>query len=372
MVASGDGFPWLEAVAVFNTAVFLVHTYLDTRQQHALRLPAPPPVVAHLYSKEEFEKKRAYNQDKLRYSMVHGQWDFVLNTGLLLAGFLPATWRLAGALLARWGWDGEIPQTVAWVLIQACLSLVLGLPWSAYATFVLEARHGFNKTSPKTFLLDAAKSALLGCLLLPPVVAGFTYILQRSSPYVGLYLWAFLLALSLFAVTAYPTLIAPLFNTFQPLEAGPLREGIEELAASLAFPLRKLFVIDGSTRSAHSNAYMYGFGSNKRIVLYDTLIQQCSREQVVAVLAHELGHWKLRHMPKLLAAHQAVSLVQLLLFTLVRTSPSLFASFGFPAGQQPALGAFLLFNAVIGPFDEVLGLLSNLLSRRFEFQADAF
>jgi len=209
-------------------------------------------------------------------------------------------------------------------LLQGAFSLVLGLPWAAYSTFVLEARHGFNKTSAATFCLDAIKSvscstqtanesiemvqwpgnsrameavlgqpwalaqclregtpascqlpalyllfpqprpalhpsflqALLGCLLLPPVVAGFTYILQKSSAYVGLYLWAFLLLISLCALTLYPTLIAPLFNKFTPLESGPLRDGIEQLAASLSFPLKKLFVVDGSTRSAHSNAYM--------------------------------------------------------------------------------------------------------------------
>jgi STE24 endopeptidase len=198
-----------------------------------------------LYSKEEFEKKRAYNVAKLRYSMAHGLWDFVLSTLLLLPlGYLPATWRLAGTLLSRWGLPrGEVAQSVAWVLLQAGASLALSLPWSAYSTFVLEARHGFNKTTPRTFVLDALKSVLLGCVLLPPVVAGATLILQRSGAYVGLYLWLFLLLLALVMITVYPTLIAPLFNKFTPLEQGPLRcaaGGVGELLLTRAAPLSLL------------------------------------------------------------------------------------------------------------------------------------
>lgn len=367
-----SAFPWLEAVLAINTAIYLLHAWLDARQRQALRLPKPPPTVAGLYTQKEFEAKRAYNVDKLQFSRVRGLCDFALNTALLAGGFLPWSWRLAGRSLGVLGLSGELAQSVAWALIQAGVTLLLGLPWSWYSTFVLEARHGFNKTSLRTFVADTAKSVLLGLLLLPPVVAGFTAILQRASPWVGLQLWGFLLALALFMITVYPTAIAPLFNKFAPLEEGPLREAIEALAASLSFPLKKLFVVDGSRRSAHSNAYQYGFSSNKRIVLYDTLLQQCSREQVVAVLAHELGHWKLGHMPKLLVAHQLVSLAQLSLFTLVRNAPGVFESFGFAAGERPALGAFLLFQYLIGPVDELLGWLSNVISRRFEFQADGF
>ncbi|KAL4421809.1 hypothetical protein ABPG77_001598 [Micractinium sp. CCAP 211/92] len=367
-----SAFPWLESVLAINAAIFLLHAWLDSRQRQALRLPKPPPAVASLYTQKEFDAKRAYNVDKLQFSRVRGLCDFVLNTALLAGGFLPWSWRLAGSAVGVLGWPSEVAQSVAWALIQGGTMLALGLPWSWYSTFVLEARHGFNKTTLGTFVADTAKSVLLGLLLLPPVVAGFTAILQRASPWVGLQLWAFLLALALFMITIYPTAIAPLFNKFMPLEEGPLRQSIESLAASLSFPLKKLFVVDGSRRSAHSNAYQYGFSSNKRIVLYDTLLQQCSQEQVVAVLAHELGHWKLGHMPKLLVAHQLVSLAQLSLFTLVRNAPGVFESFGFAAGERPALGAFLLFQYLVGPVDEVLGWLSNVVSRRFEFQADGF
>lgn len=150
------------------------------------------------------------------------------------------------------------------------------------------------------------------------------------------------------------------------------RTQIEALAKSLKFPLAKLFVVDGSRRSAHSNAYMYGFWKNKRIVLYDTLIEQASSAQVVAVLAHELGHWALRHTPRLLAAGQLQLLGQLALFTALRSSAELKSSFGFDPRAAPPIVAFMLFSHLSGPLDEVLGCLNNWVTRRFEFQADAF
>ena len=150
------------------------------------------------------------------------------------------------------------------------------------------------------------------------------------------------------------------------------RAKIEALAGALSFPLRRLYVVDGSTRSAHSNAYMYGLGKNKRIVLYDTLLEQCDEAQVVSVLAHELGHWALRHTPMLFVAHQVVLGAQLALFAAAKGAPGVFESFGFGAGERPALAARVLFQLMTGPLDELLGLASNVVSRAFEFQADRF
>ncbi|KDD72697.1 M48 peptidase [Helicosporidium sp. ATCC 50920] len=287
------------------------------------------------------------------------------------------------------------------------MGFVLDLPWAAVRTFGLEARHGFNQTSARTFALDALKSAALGAALLPPLGAGLSAILARSGPHVALQLWALLSAVSLALVWAHPALIAPLFNTFSPLPEGSLRARIEALAADVRFPLKKLFVVDGSARSAHSNAYMFGFGRNKRVVLYDTLLQQCSEDQILAVLAHELGHWKLRHTVVLFLAAQLQLGATLALFTALRTLPGLAESFGFGAGggargplrlgfdsvlhawlradgarpreswrvdpaHVPALAALLLLPQLMGPLDAALGCLSRLVSRAFEYQADAF
>ncbi|BFI43046.1 STE24 endopeptidase [Marchantia polymorpha subsp. ruderalis] len=193
---------------------------------------------------------------------------------------------------------------------------------------------------------------------------------MKGGPYLALYLWGFMLVLSLGMMAIYPVLIARLFNKFTPLPEGELRAKIEKLASLLKFPLKKLFVIDGSTRSSHSNAYMYGFFNSKRIVLYDTLIQQCKEEEVVAVLAHELGHWQLSHTMYSFVAMQVLTLMQFGGYTLVRNSTDLFRSFGF--STQPVLIGLVLFQHTIMPLQHLVSFGLNLVSRAFEFQADAF
>lgn len=237
---------------------------------------------------------------------------------------------------------------------------------------MLEQRHGFNKMTLGLFVTDTLKTLALTCVLLgPPIVALVTYLLQTASPYIGLYLWAFFVVLTLFMMTIYPIFIAPLFNKFTPLEEGDMRTAIEKLASSLKFPLTKLFVVDGSKRSAHSNAYMYGLWKNKRIVLYDTLLSHCTVKQVVAVLAHELGHWKCAHVPKAFAIQELVLLVEFSFFTVIRADPQVMRSFGFEKAQ-PAFISLILFSLIMGPLSEVLGFCFNALSRKNEREADKF
>lgn len=175
----------------------------------------------------------------------------------------------------------------------------------------------------------------------------------------------------LFFVMIFPTFIQPLFNKFTPLPKGSLRTKIEALAAKLKFPLKKLFVVDGSKRSSHSNAYFYGFFNNKRIVIFDTLIDQSTEEEVVAVLAHELGHWYYNHVFVTLLTVQVQLFVLFYLFSLLTQLPSLFAEFGF-GKEQPILVGFLLFQFVYSPVDSVMTFFMNYMTRSKEFQADAF
>ncbi|KAG2423032.1 hypothetical protein HXX76_015548 [Chlamydomonas incerta] len=382
------GVPYLELFLGFTVFVYLLHTYLDVRQLRALRRPEPPAALASLFSAELYRKTQAYSLDKWWFSTWHGLYSTAETLAVFATGALPAAWRLSGSFLAAasttwWpaalaggrpppSWlTGEVCQTVVFILGLYLANLALELPWGLYSTFVVEQRHGFNKQTTGLYVSDMLKQVMLVALLMPPVVGGVTHILMVSGPLLPLYLWGFLFGLSLALMTAYPLLIAPLFNKYEPLPEGSLRAKIEALAGGLRFPLRKLYRVDGSRRSAHSNAYMYGFFNNKRIVLYDTLIAQCNEEQVVAVLAHELGHWKLRHTPLLFGVNQAVLLSQFCLFTLVRNSSALPASFGFPA-PPPAFVALILFQFIVSPLDEVIHYLSNVVSRTFEFQADAF
>ncbi|MED6220346.1 CAAX prenyl protease 1, variant 2 [Stylosanthes scabra] len=296
-----------------------------------------------------------------------------MDSTILYFRVLPWFWKKSEHLVTLVGLnaENEILHTLAFLAGVMIWSQITDLPFSLYSTFVIEARHGFNKQTIWLFFRDMIKGMLIAIVIGPPIVAAIIVIVQKGSPYLAIYLWGFMLVLSLVMMTIYPVLIAPLFNKFTPLPDGTLREKIEKLAASLKFPLKKLFVVDGSTRSSHSNAYMYGFFKNKRIVLYDTLIQQCKNDdEVVAVIAHELGHWKLNHTVYSFVAVQVLTLLQFGGYTLVRNSSDLFRSFGFDT--QPVLIGLIIFQHTVIPIQHLVSFGLNLVSRSFEFQADAF
>jgi len=247
----------------------------------------------------------------------------------------------------------------------------LHLPWELYHTFVLEERHGFNKQTLALFFTDKIKSLLLGIIIGVPVLSGILHIIKWGGDYFYLYTWAFLTGFTLIMLTIYPSLIAPLFNKFTPLQDGDLKAQIEKLAASISFPLTGLYVVDGSKRSGHSNAYFYGFFKSKRIVLFDTLLEQLELPEVVAVLGHELGHWKLNHTLKLFLIGEIQMFVSFFLFGQILNWPFMYTSFGF-SSQPTIIGLIIFFQFLMSPVDHVLGFSMNILSRKFEFQADEF
>lgn len=214
---------------------------------------------------------------------------------------------MTGSWLLRFAptrFSGEISHSIVFVLTFIIIQQVLSLPTSIYSTFVLEEKFGFNKQTPKVFVTDILKSQMLAFILAPPILAGFLKIVQKTGNQFFYYLWLFGAALQVFMITVYPITILPLFNKLSPLDPGALKTGVEGLAQRLNFPLKELYVIDGSKRSAHSNAYFFGLPWKKHIVIYDTLIEKSETEEVVAVLAHELGHWSLGHTTRLFAISQ--------------------------------------------------------------------
>ncbi|KAK4379282.1 hypothetical protein RND71_001144 [Anisodus tanguticus] len=366
-------FPYLEAVIGFMILMYIFESFLDVRQHAAHKLPTLPKPLVGVISQEKFEKSRAYSLDKSYFHFVHEFVTILMDCSILYFRMLPWFWKRSGEFLVYLGLDAEneIFQTLSFLAGVMIWSQITDLPFSLYSTFVIEARHGFNKQTMWLFFRDMIKGIALAIVIGPPIVAAIIVIVQKGGPYLAIYLWGFMLILSLVMMTIYPVLIAPLFNKFTPLPQGELRLKIENLASSLKFPLKKLFVVDGSTRSSHSNAYMYGFFKNKRIVLYDTLIQQCKNdEEIVAVIAHELGHWKLNHTMYSFIAVQILTLLQFGGYTLVRNSKDLFQSFGFDT--QPVLIGLIIFQHTVIPLQHLVSFGLNLVSRAFEFQADAF
>ncbi|GBG61826.1 hypothetical protein CBR_g23782 [Chara braunii] len=363
----------MEAVVTFMVVMYFFETYLDFRQHKALKSEKLPRALVGVVSHEKFLKARAYSLEKSRFGFVQGAVVFSENIAILLLKLLPWLWDYSGTLVFKLGFDpeNEILHSLALLAVTTVWAQVLGLPFSIYSTFVIEERHGFNKQTPWLFVKDVLMELLLAAILGPPVITAVITIVNKGGPYFPLYLWAFIVLFSLLMMTIFPILIAPLFNKYTPLPEGTLRTKIENLASSLKFPLKKIFVVDGSKRSSHSNAYMYGFFNNKRIVLYDTLIAQCNDEsEVVATLAHELGHWKLSHTVYNLCISQILALVQCAGYAVVRNSRALFESFGFSV--QPVVIGFMLYEHIITPVHHLVSFAMNLLSRSFEFQADAF
>jgi STE24 endopeptidase len=220
---------------------------------------------------------------------------------------LPKLWSWTGDLLLRFAparFTGEISQSIVFILAFIVIQQIVSLPSSIYQTFVLEEKFGFNKQTPKLFVTDMIKSNLLAVVLTPPILSGFLSIIKKTGGQFFYYLFLFGAGLQVFMITIYPIAILPLFNKLSPLEEGKLKTDVEDLAKKLKFPLHELNVIDGSKRSAHSNAYFFGLPWKKHIVIYDTLIEKSEKEEVVAVLAHELGHWSLGHTTKLFGISQ--------------------------------------------------------------------
>ncbi|KAH8804635.1 peptidase family M48-domain-containing protein [Xylogone sp. PMI_703] len=367
-------FPWKSLIVGFSIGQFVFEGFLSLRQYQVLKQTSPPKVLKEEITQEVFEKSQAYGRAKEQFSIFSGLYGQIQNTAFIYFDVLPKLWNFTGDLLLRFAparFTGEISHSIVFVLGFIVIQQILSLPTSIYKTFVLEEKFGFNKQTPRLFVTDILKGQMLAFILTPPILAGFLAIVQKTGNKFFYYLWLFGAGLQVFMITIYPITILPLFNKLSPLEPGDLKSGVEALASRLKFPLSELHVIDGSKRSAHSNAYFFGMPWKKHIVIYDTLIEKSETEEVVAVLAHELGHWSLGHTTKLFGISQAHFFYIFSLFSVFINNHSLYESFGFH-NEYPIIIGFILFSDALAPMDTIIKLLMNILSRRYEFQADDF
>ncbi|RHZ58838.1 zinc metalloprotease [Aspergillus thermomutatus] len=367
-------FPWKNVLVGFSLGQFILEGFLSFRQYKVLQRTKPPKVLENEVSQKVFDQSQAYGRAKAKFGFISGLYGQIQNLAFIYGDVLPKLWGLSGLLLTRYfpsRFQGEITQTLLFIFGFNLISTVLSLPISYYNTFVLEEKFGFNKQTLKLWVTDMLKGQMLGIVLGTPIISAVLKIVQKTGNSFFYYLWLFGVFVQIFAITIYPIVILPLFNKLSPLEPGELKTGVENLARKLEFPLHELYVIDGSKRSAHSNAYFYGLPWKKHIVIYDTLIEKSETEEVVAVLSHELGHWSLGHTTKLFAIAQSHMFYIFALFSVFVNNKSLYQSFGFHQ-EMPIMIGFLLFSDALAPMDAVVKLLMNILSRKFEFQADAF
>jgi STE24 endopeptidase len=265
---------------------------------------------------------------------------------------------------------GGYAHGIALVVSAIAVSSLIDLPFSVYRTFVVEAKFGFNRMTPRLFLADLAKQTALGAALGIPVLGAVLWLMNRMGESWWLYVWLFWIGFNLVVLTIYPTVIAPLFNKFSPLEDATLRSRIEGLLDKCGFRSRGLFVMDSSKRSSHGNAYFTGFGAAKRIVLFDTLITRLAPAEVEAVLAHELGHFKYRHVAKRMALLFMASLAFLWLLGFLMGKEWFYEGLG--VHTQGTAMALMLFFIALPAFTFLLQPLTSLYSRMHEYQADAY
>jgi STE24 endopeptidase len=338
--------------------------------RHVLRhRDAVPAEFAEKIPLSAHQKAADYTVAKTRFGLWAALWNTLVLTGFTLLGGLQA---LSTALLHATG-PGMAHQILL-VVAFGVVSGALDLPFSYYRQFVLEERFGFNKMTLGLWIADAIKGSLVGAVIGLPLLWVVLSLMDRTGALWWLYAWLVWSGFQLLMMVLYPTVIAPLFNKFTPLTDDKLKERIESLMARVGFASKGLFVMDGSKRSAHGNAYFSGFGANKRIVFFDTLLARLAPSEIEAVLAHELGHFKLKHIIKRIAVMFALSLAFLAMLGWLKTQVWFYTGLGvLPLlGQSNDAMALLLFSLALPVFAFPFSPLTSITSRKHEFEADAF
>lgn len=337
---------------------------LDYINLRAIRTDLPEE-VASFYDREKYAKAQQYHRELGRFSFFTSSLSFAVSlTMLLLGGF---GW-VDGLL--RTHFDNDIVLALAFFGVLGMASDILTIPFQWYSTFVIEEKYGFNKTTVKTFISDKLKGYMLGALIGGGLLGAMIYLVNTIGP--NFWIWFAILATAfmLFMNMFYTTLILPLFNKLTPLADGELKTAIEDFSRKINFPITNIFVIDGSKRSKKANAFFSGIGKKKKIVLYDTLIANHTTEELVAVLAHEVGHYKKKHIVWSLVLSVVQIVFTLFVLSLMVFNENLSLALG---GQAQAVHLNLLaFTILFSPISAVTGLFMNLYSRKNEFEADAF
>ncbi len=319
-------------------------------------------------SLEGYRKSVDYTLAKGRFQRWAETYGALVTLLVLFGGVLPYLDRLAHNLGSHFP-AGTQATGILFCFGTGLIFSLLSLPLDLYSTFVLEERFGFNKTTPKLYIADKLKALLLGIAIGAPFLFGVLWFMEATGFYWWLWAFLFILAFQVLMVIIYPTLIAPLFNKFEPLKEGELRERILALAKMAGFKTSGIYTMDGSKRSAHSNAYFTGLGKAKRIVLFDTLLEQMTGDQGLAVLAHEIGHYKMKHVRKMLVIQGIFLFAGLYILSLLVGYEPLFRAFALAPSSHAAL---VLFSLIAGPFTFYLTPLMHFLSRKHEYEADRF
>ena len=354
----------LTSLVLIVLAAYILESFLDHLNQSRARDPLDSS-IANLYDAEERERSISYTAEKTRFSFFSSSLSTVVMVLALCFGWF--------ATLDNWvrdRFDNQILVSLVFIASLSIISWWLNLPFQLYSIFGIEARYGFNKITPKTFITDTIKATLLGTVIGGTLLAAVLWIYQELGSKFWVFAWLLVSGFSLLMFMFGTTLILPLFNKLKPVEQGELRTAVEKYCASQGYSLGRLFVMDGSKRSTKANAFFSGLGRSKTIVLFDTLIEKLSTKEIVAVLAHEIGHYKKKHTLSMFIFSNIQTFATFALLGWLLGYPELSKALGAQESSfhLSALTFFILFT----PLSIVLGLLNNSWSRHNEFEADTF
>jgi len=343
---------------------FILNAWADYLNLKMLR-PELPESFSGVYEPDQYRKSQEYLRVNTRFGWITGAFNVVL----LLIFWFAKGFPLLDQWVRSWNF-GPILSGLIFIGIIGLIKAVISLPFSVYGTFVIEERFGFNKTTWSTFMLDLLKGLILAILLGTPLLAGILFFFEYAGAYAWLFCWIAVTLYMLAVQFVAPTWIMPLFNKFKALEAGELKSAILSYAESIKFPVRNVYVMDGSRRSSKSNAFFTGFGKHKRIALFDTLIKKHSVKELLAILAHEMGHYKKKHI--LLSMILGIVQTGLMLYLL-----SLFISYqglfdAFYMDHTSVYGGMIFFAMLFSPLDFFIGMIMQVVSRKNETAADRF
>lgn len=343
---------------------FIIEKIVDALNAKHYNDPIPSE-LDDVYDVEAYKKSQDYKATNYKFGLLTSAFSLVLTLSFLLLDGFEYVDNIARSIS-----DNGIIIALIFFGIIMLASDIITTPFSYYKTFVIEERFGFNKTTKKTFILDKIKGLLMMAILGGGILALVVWFYELTGDLFWLYTWAIITVFSLFMNMFYAKLIVPLFNKQTPLEEGELRNKISDYAKTVGFNLDKIFVIDGSKRSTKANAYFSGFGSEKRVTLYDTLVNDLEDDEIVAVLAHEVGHYKKKHIIYNLIASIGLTGIMLFVLSIFISNPLLSNALGVEI-QSFHVG-LIAFGMLYAPISELTGLLMNYLSRQFEYQADDY
>jgi len=351
-------------ILIIPVTGFIVERYLDYLNT-TMWSDTLPDKLKGICDEEEYRNTQLYQKDNKKLSF----WSSSFNLSIILLMIIFGGFALIDSSARSLSQHMVIISLIFFGIIGFA-SDIINIPFSLYDTFVIEKKYGFNKMSVRTFITDHIKSWFLALLVGVPVLGLITWFYYKSGKNFWIYAWILITLFSIFINFFYSELIVPLFNKQTPLPDGPLRTEIETFAIKAGFKLRNIYIIDGSKRSTKANAYFSGFGPKKRIVLFDTLLKEFSEEEIVAVLAHEIGHYKKKHVLVSLLLSVLITGFMLFLFSLVVNNPKLSQALG---SQHTSFHlGLIVFGILYSPLSLVIGLITNFISRKNEFEADRF